>query len=231
AIARVLGRVPGAADVRVEQVAGLPIVRVQVDRQQIARYGINAADVLAAVEAAGAGKVVGTVFEGQRRFALAVRLTRIGGDGLSAFDNLPIATPDGHLIPLKQLARVAVEEGPAQVSREDIHRRIVIEANVRGRDLGSFVDEARQRIAKEVPLPAGYYTTWGGQFENLERASRRLFFVVPLALFLIFVLLYTTFGAARLALLIYLNVPLAATGGIFALALRGMPFSISAGVG
>jgi len=231
AIGRVLGRVPGAADVRVEQVEGLPVVRVQVDRQQIARYGINAVDVLTAVEAAGAGKAVGTVFEGQRRFDLAVRLARTPGEALNAFDNLPIATPDGQLIPLKQLARTVVEEGPAQVSREDIHRRIVVEANVRGRDLGSFVDEAQQWVAKEVSLPAGYYTTWGGQFENLERASRRLFFIVPLALFLIFVLLYTTFGAAMPALLIYLNVPLAATGGIFALALRAMPFSISAGIG
>ena len=117
------------------------------------------------------------------------------------------------------------------MSRENIHRRLVVETNVRGHDLGSFVDDARQRIAKEVPLPTGYYLTWGGQFENLERASRRLFLVVPLALLLIFVLLYTTFGAMTPALLIYLNVPLAATGGIFALVLRGMPFSISAGVG
>ena len=231
AIGRLLGQVPGAADVRVEQVEGLPVMRVQVDRQQIARYGINAADVLAAVEAAGAGKVVGTVFEGQRRFGLAVRLAPSIGNGEHPFDNLPIAAPDGHLIPLKQLARVVVEEGPAQISREDIHRRIVVEANVRGRDLGSFVSEAQQRLVSEVSLPAGYYVTWGGQFENLERASQRLLLVVPLALLLIFVLLYATFGAARPALLIYLNVPLATTGGIFALAVRGMPFSISAGVG
>ena len=231
AIGRVLRRVPGAADVRVEQVEGLPVLRVRVDRQQIARYGINATDVLAAVEAAGAGKEVGTVFEGQRRFGLAVRLSRAGQDEMRSFDNLPIAAPDGHLIPLSQLARITIEEGPAQVSRENIHRRLVVETNVRGRDLGSFVDDARQRIAKEVPLPTGYYLTWGGQFENLERASRRLFLVVPLALLLIFVLLYTTFGAMTPALLIYLNVPLAATGGIFALVLRGMPFSISAGVG
>jgi cobalt-zinc-cadmium resistance protein CzcA len=231
AIGRVLRRIPGAADVRVEQVEGLPVLRVRVDRRQIARYGINTADVLAAVETAGAGKTVGTVFEGQRRFGLAVRLAGTVQNDFSTFENLPIAAPDGQMIPLKQLAQVTVEEGPVQVSREDIHRRIVVEANVRGRDIGSFVDEARQHLAKEVPLPAGYYMTWGGQFENLERASRRLLLVVPLALFLIFVLLYTTFGAAQPALLIYLNVPLAATGGIIALALRGMPFSISAGVG
>ena len=230
-VARLLGKVPGAADVRVEQVAGLPVFQIQVEREQIARYGINAAEVLAAVEAAGAGKVVGTVFEGQRRFDLAVRLKRAGTDGFIAFDNLPIATPDGRLIPLQQLAHLTVAEGPAQVSREDIQRRIVVETNVRGRDLGSFVAEAQRRLATDMALPPGYYVTWGGQFENLQRASARLAIVVPMALFLIFVLLYSTFNAATPALLIYLNVPLAATGGIFALALRGMPFSISAGVG
>ena len=231
AIGRVLQQIPGAADVRVEQVEGLPVVRVQVDRQQIARYGVNAADVLAAVEAAGAGKVVGTVFEGQRRFDLAVRLAPAPGSDGNTFNDLPIATPSGQLIPLKQLARVVTEEGPAQISREDIQRRIVIEANVRGRDLGSFVSDAQQRLAREVALPAGYHITWGGQFENLARASRRLLLVVPLALLLIFVLLYVTFGAVRPALLIYLNVPVATTGGILALAVRGLPFSISAGVG
>jgi heavy metal efflux system protein len=174
---------------------------------------------------------VGTVFEGQRRFDLVVQLKREGLDGFAAFDNLPIATPDGRLIPLKQLAHLTLEEGPAQVSREDIQRRIVVEANVRGRDLGSFVAEAQHRINREVELPSGYYVRWGGQFENLQRASARLTIVVPMALFLIFVLLYTTFGSVGPALLIYLNVPMATTGGIVALFLRGLPFSIAAGVG
>jgi cobalt-zinc-cadmium resistance protein CzcA len=144
---------------------------------------------------------------------------------------LPVAAPNGALIPLAQLASIVVEEGPAQVSREDISRRIVVEANVRGRDLGSFVHDAQQRIARDLKLPPGYHLKWGGQFENLERAGRRLAIVVPLSLFLILVLLYMTFNAVRPALLIFLNVPLAVTGGVAALAVRGMPFSISAGVG
>ncbi|MFZ5899181.1 MAG: efflux RND transporter permease subunit, partial [Bacillota bacterium] len=145
--------------------------------------------------------------------------------------NIKVADPQGRLIPLSQLAQVWVEQGPAQISRENIHRRIAVETNVRGRDVASFVAEARRAIAQKVKLPPGYWIEWGGQFENLQRASARLAIVVPLALFLIFVLLYTTFNSARLAALIFVNVPMAATGGIFALYVRGMPFSISAGVG
>jgi cobalt-zinc-cadmium resistance protein CzcA len=230
AAARVLTSVPGARDVKVEQVAGLPVLRVKIDRQRIARYGINAADVLAAIEAAGAGRTVGKVFEGQRRFDLVVRVSSPEPDG-TGYASLPVATPGGSLIPLGQLAEISVEEGPAQVSRERISRRLVVECNVRGRDLGSFVAEAQRELAVKVPLPAGYYYEWGGQFENLRAARARLAVAVPAALLLIFVILFMTFGAARPALLIFLNVPMAATGGIFALALRGMPLSISAGVG
>jgi cobalt-zinc-cadmium resistance protein CzcA len=186
---------------------------------------------LAAVEAAGAGRVVGTVFEGQRRFPLVVRTVGSSATGLPSFQDLPVAAPNGALIPLAQLASIVVEEGPAQVSREEISRRIVVEANVRGRDLGSFVRDAQARISRELKLPPGYHLKWGGQFENLERATRRLAVVVPLSLSLILVLLYMTFNAVRPALLIFLNVPLAVTGGIVALILRGIPFSISAGVG
>jgi len=217
--------------VRADQVAGLPLLSVKVDREKIARYGIAAENVLAAVEAGGAGRVVGTVFEGQRRFGLAVRLKQDGNLSPDGFASLPVAGKDGMLIPLGQLASVKVEEGPAQVSREDIQRRIVIQTNVRGRDLGGFVADAQSAIQKNLKLPAGYYVQWGGQFENLDRASRRLMIVVPLALALIFVMLYTMFNSFRPALLIYLNIPLAATGGIVALFLRGLPFSISAGVG
>jgi cobalt-zinc-cadmium resistance protein CzcA len=229
--AHILRQIPGGEDIRVEQVIGLPVLRIQVDRQRIARYGINATDVLAAVEAAGAGRVVGTVFEGQRRFPLVVRAVGSGRTDLPSFQDLPVAAPNGALIPLAQLASISVEEGPAQVSRETISRRIVVEANVRGRDLGSFVREAQDRIAKELTLPPGYHVKWGGQFENLERATSRLAIVVPLSLCLIFVLLYTTFNAVRPALLIFLNVPLAVTGGVLALVIRGLSFSISAGVG
>jgi cobalt-zinc-cadmium resistance protein CzcA len=187
--------------------------------------------VLDTVEAARAGKVVGTVFEGQRRFSLAVRLDDEAARTLDALGNVPVASPSGASVPLGQLAAIELDTGPAQISREAVRRRIVVETNVRGRDVASFVAEARERLAREVQLPAGYYIRWGGQFENLEAAGRRLAIVVPLALALIFAMLYFTFGAVKPAILIYLNVPFAATGGVVALALRGLPFSISAGVG
>jgi len=235
-VARVLRGVPGAADVKAEQTTGLPVLRVQVDREAAARYGVNADDVLEVVEAVG-GMHVGTVVQGQLRFGLQVRF----GEEVRADPNrlrdlrvpAPPAVAGGprRLLPLSQLARVTVEEGPAQISRESISRRISVEANVRGRDLASFVAEAREAVEAELELPPGWYMTWGGQFENLQSAARRLAWLVPLALLVIFGLLYTAFGSGRRAALIFLNVPLAVTGGIFALALRGYPFSISAGVG
>jgi cobalt-zinc-cadmium resistance protein CzcA len=230
-IARVLSTVPGAADVRLEQTTGLPVIRVRVDRDKCARYGIPVGDVLDTVEATRAGKVVGTVFEGQRRFGLAVRLDDESTRTLDAFRSIPVASPSGTSIPLAQLADVSLDTGPSQISREAVRRRIVVETNVRGRDVASFVGDAAERIEREVQLPSGYYIRWGGQFENLQAASERLAVVVPLALSLIFAMLFFTFGSARPAALIYLNVPFAAVGGVFALALRGMPFSISAGVG
>ncbi len=230
-IARVLAGVPGAADVTLEQTAGLPVMRVRVDRDRSARYGISVGDVLDTVEASRAGKVVGTVFEGQRRFSLAVRFEDEAARTVEALGNLPVASPAGVNVPLGQLADITIESGPAQISREAVRRRIVIELNVRGRDVASFVAEARGRIQREVQLQSGYYLRWGGQFENLQAASQRLLVVVPLALALIFAMLFFTFGALRPAALIYLNVPFAASGGVFALTLRDLPFSISAGVG
>ncbi len=229
-VVRVVSSVPGAADVRAEQVAGLPYLRVIIDRPAIARYGINASQVLDVVRAIG-GRVVGQILEGQKRFFFQVRFQPEDRNDLAKISNLKVADPRGRLIPLSQLASLITEEGPAQISRENIHRRLAVEANVRGRDLASFVTDAQQAVESRVELPVGYWIEWGGQFENLQRASRRLAIVVPMALFLIFVLLYTTFNSAKLAALIYVNVPIAATGGIFALWLRGMPFSISAGVG
>jgi cobalt-zinc-cadmium resistance protein CzcA len=234
-IVRVLSKVPGAADVKAEQTVGLPMLRVTIDRQAIARYGINAEDVLDVVETVG-GKPAGVVLEGQKRFTLQVRFAGNVRDDLEAIRELRVAAPGengapARLIPLEQLAAIRIEDGPAQISRDNISRRINVEANVRGRDLGSFVAAAQEAVAREVQLPPGWVIEWGGQFENLQAASARLFILVPLALLLIFVLLYTTFGSTRLALLIFLNVPLAVTGGILALALRGYPFSISAGVG
>jgi cobalt-zinc-cadmium resistance protein CzcA len=204
---------------------------VRVDRDRCARYGLSVGDVLDTVEAVRAGKVVGTVFEGQRRFSLAVRFDDEAARSVEALAAVPVAVPGGASVPLGQLADVRFDTGPAQISREAVRRRIVVEANVRGRDMASFVAEARERLARELRLPAGYYLKWGGQFENLEAATRRLAGVVPLALALIFAMLYLTFGAVRPAVLIYLNVPFAAVGGVIALALRGLPFSISAAVG
>jgi cobalt-zinc-cadmium resistance protein CzcA len=230
-LASILAEVRGAADVKVEQTAGLPMIRVRVDRDRIARLGVSVDDVLAAVEAARSGRVVGSVLEGRRRFDIAVRLAEGVAADPHALAAVPVGAGDGRLIPLAQVARIDVGEGPAQISREQTLRRITVEANVRGRDLGGFVSEARSAVAGKLRLPSGYYVTWGGQFEHLEAASRRLLVAVPLALFLIFGLLYGAFGSLRPASLIFLNVPMAATGGILALLARGMPFSISAGVG
>jgi cobalt-zinc-cadmium resistance protein CzcA len=229
-LVKILGSVSGAADVKAEQSAGLPVLRIQIDRDRIARYGINASDVLDAIAAMG-GRSVGEVFEGQRRFALQVRYREDARSSIDAIRQIPIATPTGALIPLGQLADLSVEEGPAQISRDRIQRRLTVEANVRGRDLGGFVSEAQARIGEAGVLPSGYFLEWGGQFKNLRDATERLIVAVPIALVLIFLLLYVTYGSATPALIVYLNVPFAATGGILALLSRGMPFSISAGVG
>ncbi len=222
--------VPGAADVKVEQVAGLPVLRIIIDRRAAARFGVNVADVLDVIRAVG-GQQVGVVLEGFRRFAVQVRIAPPGRERAEQLGRLRVRASDGRLIPVSSLAEFRTEEGPAQVSHEDGRRRIVVELNVRGRDLAGFVADAQGTLARAEVIPAGYFTTWGGQFENLQAASRRLAVVVPAALALIFMLLYLGQGSALLAAIVFLNVPLAASGGIAALALRGMPFSISAGVG
>lgn len=229
-IVRALNKVAGSADVRAEPTAGLPFLRVIVKRNQIARYGINARDVLDAVAIIG-GREVGQVFEGQRRFPLQVRLGPKWREDLERIRQIKIADPQGRQISIEQLADLRLEDGPAQISRDAIRRRTIIECNVRGRDLAGFVTEAQQVVEREVKLPPGYMLNWGGQFKNLQEASKRLMIAVPLALFLIFAMLHLSFNSMRLAALIFLNVPLAATGGIVALWLRGLPFSISAGVG
>lgn len=229
-IAAVVQKVPGAADVRAERVAGLPYLRVRIRREAIARHGLDAQDVLDTIEAIG-GKHVGQVVEGNKRFVLQVRFESEQRSTAEAIRNLKIGDKDGHFIPLAQLAEIEDEQGPAQISRENAQRRISVEMNVRGRDLASFVNDAEKAVQEQVQLPESYSIEWGGQFEQLQSASRRLLLVVPMALLLIFVLLYFNFGAVVPAVLIFLNIPLAATGGIVALLLRGMPFSISAGVG
>lgn len=236
-ISRVISAVPGAEDVKVEQTAGLPQLIVEADRDAIARYGINVADVNNIVKSIIAGQPAGIVYEGEQRFDIIVRLKEGSGQDIESIRKLLVSAPplvaggSGALIPLTSLAKISVAEGPAQISREDRRRRIVVELNVRGRDIGSFVKDAQAAIEKEIKLPEGYYITWGGQFENLQRATLMLAVVVPIALLLIFILLFMTFGSISQALLIYTGIPFAVVGGIFALAIRGMPFSISAGVG
>ncbi len=229
-IVRALNQVEGAADVQAQQIAGLPYVRIKVRREAIARYGINSSAVLDAISVIG-GKVVGEVFEGQQRFPLQVRIAPQWREDVDKIKQLKIDDPHGRQIPISQLADILVEDGPAEISRDSIRRRLLIQCNVRGRDLAGFVADAQAQVQQQVQLPPGYSLTWGGQFENLQQATQRLSIAVPVALLLIFSLLYVTFNSVRLALLIYLNVPVAATGGIFALWLREMPFSISAGVG
>ena len=230
AIEAVLQKVRGSADVRAQRVAGLPYLRIHIRRDAIARHGLNATDVLDTVEAMG-GKVVGQVIEGNKRFFLQVRFDSPDRATTETIKNIKVGNSEGHFIPLSQLADVVEEEGPLQIGREKIHRRITVESNVRGRDIASFVADARQAIAAQVSLPEGYWIEWGGQFQQLETARARLLVAVPVTLLLIFVLLYFNFSSVRPALLIFLNVPLATTGGILALLARGMPFSISAGVG
>jgi cobalt-zinc-cadmium resistance protein CzcA len=230
-VARALEKVRGAADVKVEQVAGLPLIRVIVNRDEIARYGLTADDVLTVVQATRVGHVVGTVLQGQRRFELVVRLAEAVSTDPATLGNLLLPTTHGELVPLSRVASIRVDSGPAQVSREHVQRRIVVECNIRGRDLSGFVAEAQRAVGEAVVLPTGFYLEWGGQYQHLQEASRRLAVIVPVTLLLILAILSVIFGELRPAVLIFLNVPLALSGGIFSLWLRGLPLSISAAVG
>ncbi len=237
-IAGVLGKIPGATEVKVEQTTGLPMLTVQIDREQTARYGLNIADVQAAIATAIGGQEAGTLFQGDRRFDIVVRLPDSLRSDLEQLKRLPIALPVGaaaegraRFIPLGEVASLQVAPGPNQISREDGKRRIVVSANVRGRDIGSFVAEATQQLQSQVAIPAGYWTSWGGQFEQLQSATKRLELVVPVALALVFVLLFAMFGNVKDGLLVFSGIPFALTGGIVALWLRDIPMSISAAVG
>jgi cobalt-zinc-cadmium resistance protein CzcA len=237
AISRVLESVPGAADVKVEQTTGLPMLTIQIDREKTARLGINVGDVQDAVSIALGGREAGVLFEGDRRFDIIVRLPERLRNDLAAMQQLPIPLPptagnaQANFVRLGEVANINVAPGPNQISREDGKRRVVITANVRGRDIGSFVSEATQRIQADSPVPAGYWTTWGGTFEQLQSAAKRLQIVVPVALLLVFMLLFAMFGNIKDGLLVFTGVPFALTGGILALWLRDIPLSISAGVG
>ncbi|RZI40015.1 CusA/CzcA family heavy metal efflux RND transporter [Herbaspirillum sp. HC18] len=237
-IATVLGRIPGADAVKVEQTTGLPMLTVNIDRDKTSRYGLNVADVQETVATAIGGREAGTLFEGDRRFDIIVRMPERLRSDLEAMKRLPISLSRGDngngrpaFIPLGEIASLELAPGPNQVSREDGKRRIVISANVRGRDIGSFVSEAEAQIRQQVKIPAGYWTTWGGQFEQLQSATQRLQVVVPVALLLVFTLLFAMFGNIKDGLLVFSGIPFALTGGIVTLWLRGIPLSISAAVG
>lgn len=228
-IRRAVENVPGAADVTVEQLKGQAMLSIDVDREAAGRYGIPVGEILEMVESLGTRKV-GEVIDGQRRFDLVLRLGDDAQSSAERIGRMLIHTQGGAQVPLSSLAKIQITEGPSTIQREWAQRRVVVQANVRGRDVGSFVADVRRALSA-IDLPEGYYTTLGGQFENLERAQTRLMFVVPVALFLIFSLLYLTYGRAADALRVFTGVPFGAVGGIVALWLRDLPFSISAGVG
>ena len=226
----VLAQIPGASEASVEQLTGQTFLQVRVDPQAIARFGVPTRNVLNVVEAAGTKKV-GDVREGQRRFPLVVRLPDRQRTDPDVLANTLIPTEAGPVLPLNRVARIVETEGPATINREWSKRRITVQCNVRGRDVASFVAEARQRIAEHVKLPEGYTIEWGGQFENMERANRRLMFVVPMSLALIFVLLFFSLGSFRDVLIVASGIPLGLVGGILALWLRDMPFTVSSAIG
>jgi len=230
-IERVLATVDGGGDVALEQMSGLPMLTVSPRRMVLARYGLDVADVQSVVATAIGGSTVGQIFEGDQRFDLVIRLKEQLRNDPATLAGLPVPLPDGGYVPLREVATVEVVEGPNAINRENGKRRAVVTANVRGRDLGSFVAEARERIAAEVPLPAGYWLDFGGTFEQLISATQRLQIVVPLTLLLILGLLYLAFRSLGDSLLIFSGVPLALTGGVLALWLRDIPLSISAGIG
>ncbi|AXA94147.1 CusA/CzcA family heavy metal efflux RND transporter [Massilia sp. YMA4] len=235
-IAEVLQKVPGAAEVKVEQTGGLPMLSVNIDREKTARYGLNVGDVQQVLAIAAGGRSAGTMFEGDRRFDILVRLPEALRSDLDALRALPVPLPvtaggSAGFIPLSEVATLDFTPGPNQISRENGKRRIVVSANVRGRDIGSFVPEAEAALASQVKIPAGYWTSWGGTFEQLQSATARLQVVVPLALFLVFTLLFVMFGNIKDGLLVFTGIPFALTGGVLALTLRGIPLSISAAVG
>jgi cobalt-zinc-cadmium resistance protein CzcA len=230
ALAAVLSSIPGASEVRSEALGGLPVLRINIDRERIDRHGINAADVLDVVTALG-GKVVGEVVEGTRRFALQVRFAPQYRDDLETIRQLKIADPQGRMIPLEDLAELVLEDGVFEIWRKNRQRQAIIQTNVQGRDLARFIAEAKRRVAAEVPLPRGYSLEWMGTFADLEAASRRMAVVVALALGVIFLLLYASFNSIRLAAFILLSVPLCAVGGVLALWLCGLSFSVPAGIG
>lgn len=230
-IGKLIENVPGAADISVEKIDGLPEMNVTFDRTKIARYGLNIAHVNDMVAMGFAGRKAGSVFEGEKRFDLVLKLDKQNRQDLDDVKNLFIDLPNGGKVPLRELATISYQKGAAKISRDDTRRRLVVGINVRNRDLQSVVDDVQKLINQNIKLPVGYSITYGGQFENLQSAKNRLFIAVPIALVLIFILLYFAFNSVKEALMIYTAIPLAAVGGVFLLWVRDLPFSISAGVG
>ncbi|RKF50171.1 efflux RND transporter permease subunit [Paraburkholderia fungorum] len=242
-IAAALQKVPGASEVKVEQTTGLPVLTINLDRDKLARYGVSVGDIQDTVAAAVGGQKAGTLFQGDRRFDIVVRLPDELRSDIEAIKRLPIALPfspqgaaggpvvQAPYVPLAELATVEVAPGPNQISREDGKRRVVVSANVRGRDVGSFVADAREQIQQDVQVPSGYWLSWGGQFEQLQSASERLKLVVPLALFMVFVLLFIMFNNVKDGLLVFTGIPFALSGGVVSLWMRDIPLSITAAVG
>jgi len=230
-VEKVIRTIPGVQDINVEKVTGLAQVQVEYNRDRLAQYGLSVEDVNSILRAAFAGSQAGVIFDEEKRFGLVVRLDKDYRQSLDDVKNLTIALPDGHQIPFEQVADISIKSGPAQVSRENTKRRITIGFNVRNRDVQSVINDVTAQIDQKIQLPTGYYVSYGGQFRNLEAAQKRLSIAVPVALLLIFVLLYFTFHSLKQSLLIFTAVPMSAIGGVFALWIRGMNFSISAGVG
>lgn len=229
-VGAILRGVPGTGDLRVQRVLGLPLLNVKADRRLLSRYGIAAEEVLQIVEASRVGRSAGVVFEGPRRFPLTLLLppAQLTPESLG---DLLVETPEGQLVPLAQVAEIRESEGPAVIHREGLERRVMVEANIRGRDLVSYVNDARRRVEAQVKVPQGYHLEWGGQFENFTRAKDRLALVVPLSLAIIFGMLFLMFGDLRYALAVFACVPLGLVGGVLSLMLRGLSFSIPAAVG
>ncbi|MCL5975798.1 MAG: efflux RND transporter permease subunit, partial [Gammaproteobacteria bacterium] len=231
AVLAVVQQIPGNADARLEQVDDMPMLTVEPKRMAMSRYGLNVDDLQDMVSTAVGGGMAGLIYDGDRRFKLMVRLPEKIREDIEALSVLPVSLPDGDYVPLSEVAKVELTQAPSQISRENAKRRVVVTSNVRGRDLGSFVEDAQQQIAEQVELPAGYWVEYGGTYEQLQSASQRLSIVVPVTLLIIMGLLVTVLGSFRDAAIIFTGVPLALTGGVMALLIRDMPLSISAGVG
>ncbi len=230
-IASLMNSVEGSEDISVQQVTGLPQLQIKINREKISKYGINVEDVNSVIETAIAGKSSGVVFEGDKKFDIVLKYRNEYANSSEAIRNILVSSSDNIKIPLSELAEIEIKEGPAEISRDNGKRRIVVQGNVRGRDIESYVKELSSGINSEIKLPPGYFIEYGGQFKNLESARKRLNIAVPVSLFFIFALLFITFNSVKQSLLVFSGIPFAIVGGIFALVIRGLPFSISAGVG